>query len=390
MRRETLVPVIDRVVGVARDKDVFGPGGSPVARQPKPGGRHAGRRILVFLPVLERLPEGPVSEPQDRAGHGRPRMRIEVDPSPIPPRPSAVGRADEIAAHPEQALGDGVDPWLARVRAVRPQHGCDKLTRLQLGDVPAAGLSRPVVPDAFVEAQESDLPRFAAVGRGEHADVSVGSLAVRAQPARHQHDPSASATADVDEAERSLAGARVASQNAPEPTTSIVVSLWGDCRQSTMAPAGSHGPGPAPSAGETRGHDHRRRLRSTSRATEGGPRHPVPPPRPRTVRGQRRPALQRHCRRRQGLASPLEGSQVAVDRSPPDGLRRDRCDVREGLRSGGHGRRWHPQRARRQRARDAAEGRAGRPPPGPRRSHDLRRRPVPRRPRQRRRDGGRC
>ena len=113
-------------------------------------------------------------------------------------------------------------------------------------------------------------------------------------------------------------------------------------------------------SGEIRGHDQRRRHPIHA----SGDRRPTSTPRPSssTSDGSRPnvgPALERHRRRRQGLASALEGPQVAVDRAPPDGLRGDRRHLREGLRSGGHGRRWHPERPRRQRARDAASRSSG-------------------------------
>ena len=123
--------------------------------------RRPGRAVL--LPVLERLGE---RRRRRAAGRGRSTM----------PPGAATGRSagvratlrppsvetELVDAHPEQALGDRMDPRVGSGRTGRSTARRRSARRAQLGDVPAARLARPAVPVPFGQAQVAKLPRLAA------------------------------------------------------------------------------------------------------------------------------------------------------------------------------------------------------------------------------------
>ena len=167
--REALVPEERLVARVRGDDHVLGPRRAAVVGQAEHRARNALARVLVGLPVLERLGERAVGEPQQRTG-GRGGGMRQVDRARRAPVPAAVGRGRVVVAHRQQALRLRVDPRPRRVGAVGPEGRGRQDAGLELGELERARLA-----DHAVE------PPLAA-GRGGATPMSRRDPATRGAP----------------------------------------------------------------------------------------------------------------------------------------------------------------------------------------------------------------
>src|SRR4029079_6528382 len=118
--------------------------------------------------------------------------------------------------------------WLASERFV---HSTDATSSPGSSSVTYQPRASPRPPSHTRSSRASDTIAPETTPSADANPPTCPSAPSRSVPSRHvtSTDPSASATADVDDAARSLAGAVVARQDAPEPTTSLVglpVARW--------------------------------------------------------------------------------------------------------------------------------------------------------------------
>lgn len=118
-----------------RDDHILGPR-ITIAGQLQHRCRPGDRCIIARFPVLERLCERAIGQPQDRPGRRRPGPRPEVQLSSVLPAPTTVSRSEVIRVYRQQALCHGVDPGCAAVQSVDRHDGGGQHARLRLGEHP--------------------------------------------------------------------------------------------------------------------------------------------------------------------------------------------------------------------------------------------------------------